>query len=90
MSKRLLRDTQNEKIADVCSGITHRLQLDPVLIRLMFLGWMFLGLLGFLMMLTVPINSLGFIGVVAGGLSIISYIMLWIVMPDDRRHSIIE
>ncbi|NOK63760.1 MAG: Phage shock protein PspC (stress-responsive transcriptional regulator) [Chloroflexi bacterium AL-W] len=77
MSKRLLRDTQNEKIADVCSGITHRLQLDPVLIRLMFLGWMFLGLLGF-------------IGVVAGGLSIISYIMLWIVMPDDRRHSIIE
>ena len=90
MTKRLLRDTQNEKIAGVCSGIARRLHLDPVLIRLMFLGWMSVSFLGMLMMLILQDALIGFLGVVAGGFSIISYIMLWIVMPDDRRNSLIE
>ncbi len=49
--KKLYRDTANEKIAGVCSGIARYLNVDPTIVRLiwvfaiLFLGW---GLLAYI------------------------------------------
>lgn len=42
-NKRLVRNTNDEMIGGVCSGIAHYLNIDPVIVRLVFvllaLGW---------------------------------------------------
>ena len=42
VKKRLYRNTKNKAIAGVCSGIADYFEVDPVLIRLM---WVFLTLI---------------------------------------------
>ena len=41
--KRLYRNTTDGKIAGVCSGIGDYFEIDPVIIRLIFLCVLFLG-----------------------------------------------
>ena len=41
--KRLYRDKTNYKIAGICSGLGEYLNIDPVIIRLVFLFGLFLG-----------------------------------------------
>ena len=45
--KRLYRNSSNGKIAGVCSGIGDYFEIDPVIIRLIFLSALFLGGVGF-------------------------------------------
>ena len=41
--KKLYRNTSDGKIAGVCSGIGDYFEIDPVIIRLLFLSALFLG-----------------------------------------------
>ena len=41
--KRLYRNKKDSKIAGVCSGIGDYFEIDPVIVRLIFLGALFLG-----------------------------------------------
>ena len=41
--KRLYRDKTDYKIAGICSGLGEYLNIDPVIIRLVFLFGLFLG-----------------------------------------------
>ena len=41
--KRLYRDNTDYKIAGICSGLGEYLNIDPVIIRLVFLFGLFLG-----------------------------------------------
>ena len=43
MKKRIYRNKQDSKIAGVCSGMGDYLNIDPVIIRLIFLATFFLG-----------------------------------------------
>lgn len=45
MSRRpnLTRDTENKKIAGVCSGIARYFDVDPVLVRVAFVVFLFVG-----------------------------------------------
>ena len=43
MKKRLYRNKKESKIAGVCLGISDYFELDPVIIRLLFLLGFFLG-----------------------------------------------
>ena len=45
--KKLYRNTSDGKIAGVCSGIGDYFEIDPVIIRLIFLSALFLGGVGF-------------------------------------------
>ncbi|UOQ71650.1 PspC domain-containing protein [Hymenobacter cellulosilyticus] len=72
--KRLYRDMANRKIAGVAAGIAHYFAVNPLWIRLAFLGF-----------LIFPPIALGdrhddFGGNVAG-FSLIAYIILWIALP---------
>ena len=44
--KKLYRNTSDGKIAGVCSGIGDYFEIDPVIIRLIFLSALFLGGVG--------------------------------------------
>lgn len=46
MKKRLYKSTKDSKIAGVCGGIAEYFNIDPLLIRLLFLFLVFWGLLG--------------------------------------------
>ena len=41
--KKLYRNTKNAKIAGICSGVGDYFEIDPVIIRLLFLLGLFLG-----------------------------------------------
>jgi len=60
--KKLHRNKNNGKIAGVCSGIGDYFNIDPVIIRLIFLSALFLGGVGLPVYLIawfiVPINQL--------------------------------
>jgi phage shock protein C len=58
--KRLYRDPENRKLGGVCSGMGTYFNIDPVLIRILFVLLVFLG----------------------AGISIIIYMILWIVVPE--------
>lgn len=87
MNSRLLRATGNAKIAGVCSGIARRVGADPVLVRLIFVGWFFLLALGAALILYAPLRTAGLIAFFAGPLSVFSYLILWVSMPSDRAYS---
>lgn len=40
---RLLRDTEHQKIAGVCSGLARSFDVDPVLVRVLFVVFTFVG-----------------------------------------------
>ena len=58
--KRLFRSRKNRIIAGVCGGIGEYLDIDPVLIRIV---WVVLTIFG--------------------GMSILAYIIAWILIPDE-------
>ncbi|HEY3370408.1 MAG TPA: PspC domain-containing protein [Prolixibacteraceae bacterium] len=59
IKKRLYRDTENRKLGGVCAGMGTYFNIDPVLIRILFVLLVFIGV----------------------GISIIVYLILWIVVP---------
>ncbi|MCI0690074.1 MAG: PspC domain-containing protein [Sporichthyaceae bacterium] len=58
----LFRPRDGRMIAGVCAGIARRFGWDPVLVRVIFVLFLFLP-----------------------GSSILAYLILWIVMPDENR-----
>jgi phage shock protein C len=58
--KRLVRPREGRKIAGVCLGIAEYFDLDPTLIRLIWLVLIF-----------------------GAGTGLLSYIIVWIVMPEE-------
>mgnify|MGYP000337706039 CR=1 FL=1 len=58
--KRLFRDVENGSIAGVCTGLANYLAIDPVIVKIIFILFLFLGF---------------------GGLT---YIVLWIVVPNAK------
>lgn len=72
--KKLFRDTDNKIIGGVCSGLGHYFRVDPIVMRLMFVGiFLFLFWVG---------NSNPSCMVV-----VFTYIILWIVMPAARSFT---
>jgi phage shock protein C len=61
MERRLHRNTQNKILGGVCSGLAEYFDIDPVLVRLLFVLFTF-----------------------QGGLGILAYIILWIVVPAKK------
>jgi phage shock protein PspC (stress-responsive transcriptional regulator) len=47
-AKRLYRDPDNRRIGGVCSGLAHYFDIDPVLLRILFLVFFFIGGFGFI------------------------------------------
>ncbi len=60
MKKQLLRSRKNKMIGGVASGIAEYFDIDPVIIRAIFV-----------------ISTLGW------GLSLVAYIVLWIIVPES-------
>lgn len=58
MAKRLYRSRENKMIAGVCGGIAEYLELDPTIVRLI---WVIIAF---------------------SGVSILGYIIAWIIMPE--------
>lgn len=86
--RRLYRDTRHGKIAGVAAGLGHYFNVNPVWIRLAFvvlaLGrTLFRGL-------DFDEGYFHFRGLSLGGLSLVAYIILWIVLPkrDDAPEPI--
>ena len=57
--KRIYRDSENRVLGGVCYGMSTYFNIDPVILRIMFVVMVFLGV----------------------GISIIIYLILWIVLP---------
>jgi phage shock protein C len=55
MNKRLYRSIKDPKIAGVCSGIAEYFNIDPVLIRILFVFLLFFGMLGFFLYIALAI-----------------------------------
>lgn len=66
IKKRLYRDTDHKVIGGVCSGLGHYFRIDPVAVRILFV------LIAILPNLIVDKSAM---------IVILSYIVLWIVMP---------
>lgn len=47
-SKRLYRDPDNQRLGGVCSGLGHYFDVDPVILRILFLVFFFVGGFGFI------------------------------------------
>lgn len=58
-AKRLYRAEKNQMIAGVCAGLGEYLNLDPVIVRLIFV-------------------ALGF-----GGIGVLLYLVLWLIVPTE-------
>ena len=58
-SKRLMR-SKDKKIAGVCAGLGDYFDLDPTIVRILFVVIFF-----------------------AGGASLLAYLIMWIVMPEE-------
>ncbi|WP_375417816.1 PspC domain-containing protein [uncultured Hymenobacter sp.] len=90
--RRLYRDTRHGKIAGVAAGLGHYFHVNPVWVRLAFVALvlarpLFRGLLhGF----DFDGDNTNFGGFNLGGLGVISYLILWIVLPkrDDAPEPI--
>lgn len=67
IQKKLFRDPDNQKIAGVCSGLAHYMEIDPTWIRLIFI--------------ILPISDFLFLGFSTTSL-ILLYIVLWAVIPE--------
>ncbi|GAB4199557.1 MAG: PspC domain-containing protein [Roseiflexaceae bacterium] len=59
-----LRSRNDRIIAGVCGGIARYLNIDPTIVRLVFVLAVFLG-----------------------GASPLIYLILWLVMPEERTHT---
>ena len=64
MNTSLTRSTSDRMIGGVASGLAHYFNIDPVIVRLVFV-----------------------VAVLAGGVSPLIYVLLWIVMPEEKPAS---
>ncbi|HEX8424729.1 PspC domain-containing protein [Hymenobacter sp.] len=74
--RRLYRDMANRKVAGVAGGIARYFSVNPL--------WIRLGFLGLLILVPLAFNDLGWleeVGEKLAALSVISYIILWIALP---------
>jgi len=55
MNNRLYRSTKDPKIAGVCSGIAEYFNIDPVLVRILFVFMLFFGMMGFFIYIALAI-----------------------------------
>ncbi len=61
MKKKLYRSSRGKILAGVCTGLGEYFEIDPVLIRALFIVALF-----------------------SGGIGVILYIVLWIIMPTEE------
>ncbi len=58
--KRVYRSRNNKMLAGVCGGIAEYFEVDPVLVRLLFVLLLFMGLVGIIIYLVawllIPVN----------------------------------
>ncbi len=66
IKKKLFRDSQNGMVGGVCAGLAEYLNFDVTWIRLIAVGLVFLSFFSYFSVLVVPVT----------------YIILWIVLPD--------
>lgn len=59
VGKRLMR-SKDKKVAGVCAGLGDYFDLDPTIVRILFVVIFF-----------------------AGGASLLAYLIMWIVMPEE-------
>jgi phage shock protein PspC (stress-responsive transcriptional regulator) len=74
--RRLFRDMTNRKVAGVAAGIARYFAINPL--------WVRLGFIGLLILVPLAFNDLGWLeelGEKLAALSVISYIILWIALP---------
>jgi phage shock protein PspC (stress-responsive transcriptional regulator) len=74
--RRLYRDITNRKIAGVAAGIARYFRVNPL--------WIRLGFLGLLVLLPILLNDIPWFDDIAGklaGFSVITYIVLWVALP---------
>lgn len=74
--RRLYRDMANRKVAGVAGGIARYFAINPL--------WIRLGFLGLLILVPLAFNDLGWledVGEKLAALSVISYVILWIALP---------
>lgn len=79
--KRLYRDSENKVIAGVCGGLGKYFDINPAVPRIIFAAPFIFGLItsiGRHFFLPWPV----FIGGFSGGTFILTYIILWIVLPE--------
>ncbi|PIE50166.1 MAG: hypothetical protein CSA38_04540 [Flavobacteriales bacterium] len=77
--KQLFRDPERQKVAGVCAGLSHYLGLDMTLIRLVWV----LGPI----VLNIILETMGFKDNGVIPLALITYIILWIVLPKAKTAS---
>ncbi|UOG73499.1 DUF2807 domain-containing protein [Hymenobacter tibetensis] len=74
--RRLYRDMANRKVAGVAAGIARYFAVNPL--------WIRLGFLGLLILIPLAFNDLGWleeVGEKLAAISVISYVILWIALP---------
>ena len=84
--KRLYRDMANRKIAGVAAGVARYFAVNPLWVRLIFLGLLFIrplvrSIFDFGTGFHLEGGDIFFRGFNLGGFAVISYIVLWIVLP---------
>ncbi|TYZ14246.1 PspC domain-containing protein [Hymenobacter lutimineralis] len=78
--RRLYRDMANRKIAGVAAGIARYFSVNPLWVRLGFLALLFIKPL-VRSVIDFDDNIVRFEGFDLGGLSVLTYIILWIALP---------
>lgn len=76
--RRLFRDMTNRKVAGVAAGIARYFAINPL--------WVRLGFIGLLILIPLAFNDLGWLeelGEKLAAFSVISYIILWIALPKN-------
>lgn len=73
--KRLYRDPTGKMIGGVCSGLAAYFKIDVVIIRIIFIGLFVLG---------VSLSGHGWHYRSYGSIALLSYVALWLAMPEAR------
>lgn len=69
MTRRLYRNPEGKMIGGVCSGLATYFNVDPTMVRLIFILPLFLGF--------IP-------GLHVVGMSVVLYILMWVVLPNAK------
>ncbi len=81
ITRRLFRDTTDRVIGGVCSGLAHYFKISPVWVRLFFAIFLVFKLFKFGFFF----HFRSFVGSISS-LMILTYIVLWIVIPEARTR----
>lgn len=81
VKKRLYRDKKNKIIAGVASGLANYLSIDPLIIRI---AWVVL-LIGSSLIKIINLHAHFSLSISLGGISLLTYIILWIAIPEVEQ-----